>query len=50
MLSDRVWILGGTVQSQELDSMNLVGPFQLRMFYDAIICAAELKLKEEQMK
>ena len=32
MLSDRVWILGGSVWSQELD-LILEGPFQLRIFF-----------------
>ena len=31
-LRHRVWFLGGPVWSQELDSMILVGPFQLRIF------------------
>ena len=30
----RVWILGGPILSQELDSVILLGPFQLRIFYD----------------
>ena len=29
--------LGGAVWSQRLDSVNLVGAFQLRMFYDSMI-------------
>ena len=29
-----LWILGGPVQSQGLDLMILVGPFQLSIFYD----------------
>ena len=35
-LRHRGWFLGGPVQSQELDSMTLVGPFQLRMFCDSV--------------
>ena len=30
-------ILGGSVWSQELDSMTLMGPFQLRMFHGSVI-------------
>ena len=33
----RVWILGGPVWSQELESVVLVGPFQLRIFYGSMI-------------
>ena len=36
-LRHRVWFLGGPVWSQELDSMILVGPFQLKIFYDSMI-------------
>ena len=36
-LRHRVWILGGAVQSQELDSTILVGPFQLGIFCDSVI-------------
>jgi len=32
-LRHRVWILGGSVWSQGLDSRILVGPFQLGIFY-----------------
>lgn len=32
----RIWILGGAVRSQELDSMVLVDPFQLRIFCGSI--------------
>ena len=35
-LRDGVWILSGPVWSWELDSMILVGPFQLRIFCDSI--------------
>lgn len=31
-----VWCLGGAVWSRELDSMILVGPFQLGMYYDSL--------------
>lgn len=34
-----VWFLDGAVWSQELDSMILVDPFQLEMFYDSIMYA-----------
>ena len=33
----RVWILGGAVWSQELDSVILTSPFQLWIFYDSVI-------------
>ena len=33
--SQRVWILGGAVWSQELDSVILVGPFQV-----VIVCVS----------
>jgi len=33
-LRHRVWILGGAVWHLRLDLMILMGPFQLRMFYD----------------
>lgn len=36
-LRHRVWVLGGTVWSQELASVILVGPFQLRTFCDSMI-------------
>jgi len=36
-LSHRVWILGGAVWSQELESVTLVGPLQLRIFYNSTI-------------
>ena len=36
-LRHRVWFLGDPVWSQELDLMILVGPFQLKIFYDPII-------------
>ena len=36
-LRHRVWILGGAVWSQELDSVILTSPFQLWMFYDSVI-------------
>lgn len=32
-----VWILGGLVWSQQLDLEILVGPFQLRVFYDLLV-------------
>ena len=35
-LSHTVWFLGGPVWSQELDSMILMGLFQLRISYDSI--------------
>lgn len=35
LLSDIVWILGGPLWSQELDSMILMGHFQLGMLYDS---------------
>jgi len=34
-LRHRVWILGGPMWSQELNSAMLVDPFQLRIFYDS---------------
>ena len=36
-LRHRVWILGGPVWSQELDSMTLTGPFQLEIFSDSMV-------------
>jgi len=36
-LRDRAWILCGLMLSQDLDSMALMGPFQLGMFYDSVI-------------
>jgi len=36
-LRHRVWILGGSVWSQEFNSVVLVGPFQLGIFYDSVI-------------
>ena len=38
--------LDGSVWRQELDSMILMGPFQLRMFYDSM----QLKEKKVKMK
>ena len=38
--------LDGSVWSQELDSVILMGPFQLRMFYDSM----QLKEKKVKMK
>ena len=35
-LRHRVWFLGGPEQSQELDSMILVGAFQLRIVYESM--------------
>ena len=35
-LRHRVWILGGPVWSQELDSI-LMGPFQLRVFCHSMV-------------
>ena len=35
-LTHRVWILGGPLQSQELDLVILVGPFQMRKSHDSI--------------
>ena len=43
----RVWILGGAVWSQGLDSMILVGPFQLLWFYDSIIFSGQNNNKKE---
>ena len=37
-LSHRVWILVGSVWSQELDSMILMGSFQLGLFSDSMVC------------
>jgi len=34
----RVWILGGPLWSQELDSMILVSPFQPGIFHNSVIC------------
>ena len=31
----RVWILGGAVRGQEVDSVFLMRPFQLGIFYDS---------------
>ena len=36
-LRHRIWILSGSVWSQGLDLMVLMGPFQLRIFYDSMI-------------
>jgi len=36
-LRERVWILGGAVRSQGLDSTILPGPFQLRIIYGSVI-------------
>ena len=36
-LRHRVWILGGLEWSQELDSVILVGPFQLGVFCDSVL-------------
>lgn len=33
----RIWILGGSVGSKDLDSMILVGPFQLGIFHGSMI-------------
>ena len=35
-LSHTVWFLGGPVWSQELDSMILTDPLQLRIFHDTM--------------
>ena len=37
-LSHTVWFLGGPVWSQELDSMILMGSFQLGLFSDSMVC------------
>lgn len=34
MLLDMVWFLGWPVQAQELDSMIIMSPFQLSLFYE----------------
>lgn len=34
-LRNMVWILSSRVGNQELDSATLVGPFQLKIFYDS---------------
>lgn len=39
-LWDTAWILGGPMQSWELDSIILVGPSQLGMFYGSMILGA----------
>jgi len=36
-LRHRVWILGGAVGSWELDLTILVGPLQLRIFYECLL-------------
>ena len=36
-LSHMIWFLGGSVWSQELDSMILLVPLQLGIFYDSVI-------------
>jgi len=40
-LRHRVWFLGGPVRSQEMDSMILMGPFQLRI-YDSITLGSNM--------
>ena len=40
-LSNGVWIWGRAVWSQEPDSMVLVGPFQLRIFYDSMVLPSQ---------
>ena len=35
-LRHRVWSLGGAVWGQELDSMILMGPIQVEIFYDSM--------------
>lgn len=35
-LSHVAWYLGGSAWSQELGSMTLMGPFQIRIFYDSM--------------
>jgi len=37
VLRQWVWILDGLLCSQELVSMNLVGPFQLGIFYASLV-------------
>ena len=39
----RVWIFDSSVGSQELDTMTLMGPFQLRMLYDSVILWADVE-------
>ena len=39
-LSDTVWIVGGPMQSQELDSIILVGPFPLGTVCGSMILRA----------
>ena len=46
-LRRRVWILGGPVQSQQLDSVSLMVPFQLRIFYDSVFRHAEGRIQHE---
>ena len=35
-----VWLLGGSEWSKELDSMILIGPFELRIFCDILFLLA----------
>lgn len=37
ILRHMVWFLGGAMWSQGLDSIILMGPFQLKIFYDSVI-------------
>jgi len=47
--SRAVWTygVGGAVGGQELDSMILMGPFQLRVFYDSMKWQLLILAKEE---
>jgi len=42
-VSCMVWFFGGAVWSLELDSVILMGPFQLWIFYDSVISRSPLR-------